>query len=131
MERITPLSRRTAATLLLTLAWAAGPAAAQIKVGKNVRVSAARADVEHDEVLLASDPTDPNRLLGCSTIRDQKRNVWTTVAYGSWDGGASWSPSVDSKDFRDAQDPACALGPDGAPSFAPPTQHADPNRPMP
>src|SRR5258708_15354428 len=130
MERITPLSRRTAAALLLIRECAAGPAAAQMKVGKNVRVSAARADVEHDEVLLASDPTDPNRLLGCSTIRDQKRNVWTTVAYGSWDGGASWSPSVDSKDFRDAQDPACALRPDGAAYFAALTEDGEHKRHM-
>jgi hypothetical protein len=129
MTKFAPRHLRTAGTLLLMVV-CAGPALAQIKVGKNVRVSHARGDVEHDEVLLAGDPTDPKRLLGCSTIRDQKRNVWTTVAYGSWDGGESWSPAVESKDFLDAQDPACALGPDGAAYFAALTEDAEHKRHM-
>ncbi len=39
---------------------------AQIKVGPNVQVSKDRPDMVHDEVLLAADPSNPNRLIGCS-----------------------------------------------------------------
>lgn len=48
-------------------------AASPIRVGPNVHVSAARADRSHGELVLAADPEDPDRLLGCSMLFDWNR----------------------------------------------------------
>ncbi|HTO75841.1 MAG TPA: sialidase family protein [Thermoanaerobaculia bacterium] len=83
-----------------------------IQVGRNVRVSRAREGIAHNEVLLAADPVDPGRLLGCSMAFDPQRNKVYTIVYASSDGGASWTPTLETSDLEFSGDPACALGKD-------------------
>src|SRR6266702_2386382 len=69
----------------------------QITVGPNVQVSKANGQRAHFEVLVAADPINPNRLLGCSLIlaRQPSQQVTHTIAYSSIDGGASWQPTLE------------------------------------
>ncbi len=82
----------------------------EIQVGRNVQVSRAREGIAHNEVLLAADPGDPGRLLGCSMAFDPQRNKVYTIVYASSDGGASWTPTLETSDLEFSGDPACALG---------------------
>ena len=66
-----------------------------IQVGRNVQVSRAHDRIAHNEVLLAADPADPGRLLGCSMAFDPQRNKTYTIVYASSDGGESWSPTLE------------------------------------
>ncbi len=91
----------------------AAPSDAPIRVGPNVLVSRQRADVAHNEIMLAADPQDPRRLLGCSMAFDPERNRVFTVVYASADGGASWTPTLETADYEFTGDPACAFGKGG------------------
>jgi hypothetical protein len=82
----------------------------EVQVGRNVQVSRAREGIAHNEVLLAADPADPGRLLGCSMAFDPQRNKIYTIVYASSDGGASWSPTLETANMEFSGDPACALG---------------------
>jgi hypothetical protein len=88
----------------------------KITVGPNVQVSSARAQENHGEVLVAADPSDPNRLIGCSMIfPDPLQRRWSDgITYFSDDGGIHWTPSlyVDSGAMGTG-DPACGFGPSG------------------
>ncbi len=95
-----------AALLSAAVASAAGPVA----VGANVQVSRARERVAHNEILLAADPVDAGRLLGCSMAFDPERNKTYTIVYTSSDGGKTWAPTLETKDLEFSGDPACALG---------------------
>lgn len=103
--------------LVVGSAWLANPLAAQsqISVGRNVQVSKADALTIHDEVLMAADPVDPNRLLACSIV-DPSNGGHKTVGYASMDGGSSWSPVI--SHAGSAGDPTCAFGLDGHAYFA-------------
>ena len=83
---------------------------AQITVGPNVHVSRARTDVTHVEVLMAAHPNNPQKLLGCTIIGPTSDNRSQTGVYGSFDGGASWSPVITYTDQMQSMDPACTYG---------------------
>ena len=87
--------------------------ASKVRVGSKVHVSAARQADPHNEVLLAADPTDPKRLLGCSTVYSPKTGGFTVVAYSSFDGGAHWTQTLETDLGKLAGDPACGFGPNG------------------
>ncbi|MBI1765868.1 MAG: exo-alpha-sialidase [Acidobacteria bacterium] len=95
----------------------------EISVGPNIQVSKDRADLAHWEVILAADPTDPQRLLAGSMLwydsgEDQ------CIGYLSTDGGMTWKPVLEpggraeTRGDKRAADPAVAFGPDGAAYFA-------------
>ena len=89
---------------------------AKITVGPNVQVSIAHAQENHGETLVAADPSDPNRLIGCSMIfPDPLKRRWSDgITYFSDDGGAHWIPSLyASVGEAGAGDPACGFGPKG------------------
>lgn len=96
------------------LLWAAAAALAasepDIRVGPNVQVSRARDRIAHNEMLLAADPNDPGRLLGCSMAFDPARNRTFTIVYASSDGGQTWAPTLETADLEFSGDPTCALG---------------------
>jgi hypothetical protein len=96
------------------LLWAAAAALAasepDIRVGPNVQVSRARDRIAHNEILLAADPNDPARLLGCSMAFDPARNRTFTIVYASSDGGQTWAPTLETADLEFSGDPTCALG---------------------
>jgi len=82
----------------------------EIIVGPNVRVSKARGDLEHNEVLLAADPSDPTRLLGCSMGFSSQLNKLISLAYVSIDGGKSWEFAVSNDTGILSGDPSCTFG---------------------
>ena len=51
----------------------AAPPAPPIRVGPNVRISAANPERLHHEIGMAASPSDPRRLLVCSMISPAKR----------------------------------------------------------
>ncbi len=90
-----------------------GAAQGRIVVGPNVMVSAASPGREHSEYFGDAHPTDPNRVMVCSMRFSQAKNQLTTVIYVSFDGGRTWSLSLEdgrSRFFRGVFDPACAYG---------------------
>src|SRR5262245_21568592 len=106
------LSGRVIAPPLLLWAAAAVVAASEpeIRVGPNVQVSRAHERIAHNEILLAADPKEPGRLLGCSMAFDPARNRTYTIVYASADGGQTWTPTLETADLEFSGDPACALG---------------------
>jgi hypothetical protein len=103
-------------TPLLSLSQGVQAQQPKITVAPNVQVSIARAQEDHGEVLVAADPSDPNRLVGCSMIfPDPLQRRWSDgITYFSDDGGAHWAPSlfVDSG-VMGTGDPACGFGTGG------------------
>lgn len=83
-------------TPLLSLSQGVQAQQPKITVAPNVQVSIARAQEDHGEVLVAADPSDPNRLVGCSMIfPDPLQRRWSDgITYFSDDGGAHWAPSL-------------------------------------
>jgi hypothetical protein len=123
------ISRCTAAVALsVLLVVFIGPArpdppAARVDVGPNVHVSTDRATFAHDEVILATHPTDSRHLLAGSIIHYGQGTQ--SLAYWSSDGGRKWNVSLEKKqDERgDAgvafgHDPTVAFSPDDAAYFA-------------
>ncbi|HEY7114363.1 MAG TPA: sialidase family protein [Thermoanaerobaculia bacterium] len=108
------LERRAFAAAAMALwpaAWAVASSSDDaIRVGKNVQVSRAHDRIAHNEVLLAADPADAGRLLGCSMAFDPQRNKTFTIVYSSSDGGQTWSPTLETANMEFSGDPACALG---------------------
>jgi hypothetical protein len=107
----------SAILLVCALGYMAPSAKAQqptITVRSNVQVSVAHAKVSHGEVLIAADPTDPNRLIGCSMVVADPLNkrVVGGITYLSTDAGATWVPTLEVDD-DDTSDPSCGFGPDG------------------
>lgn len=92
------------------------PSDLKIKVNANVQVSVARAKENHGEVLVAADPSNPNRLIGCSMIFPDSlsRRMSDGITYFTEDGGAHWKPTlyVDTG-LMGTGDPACGYGADG------------------
>jgi hypothetical protein len=64
-------------------------------------------------VLLAADPTDPKRLLGCTTVFTPSTGGFSVLAYSSFDGGATWSQTLETDLGKLTGDPACGFGPNG------------------
>lgn len=102
-----------------------------IRVAENVRVSTL-VDREHNEVHIAADPDDPQRLAACSIVnaRSGGGNEFggRTVLYVSHDGGRSWARGVEDSasaaiegtqgPWQTSWDPVCAYGRDGVLYFA-------------
>ncbi|HKY41513.1 MAG TPA: sialidase family protein [Pyrinomonadaceae bacterium] len=84
-----------------------------IVVGPNVQVSKAFAGKPHNETHLATNPRDPLNLLGGSMVWQQETNTQTVIAYASFDGGETWSPTLELKDGRFHTDPAAAFDAQG------------------
>jgi len=85
----------------------------RIRVASAVHVSAARSKDPHNEVLLAADPKDPKRLLGCTTVYTPSKGGFSVVAYSSFDGGATWSQTLETDLGKLTGDPACGFGSNG------------------
>jgi hypothetical protein len=99
------------------------PAAEQYSVSANVQVSLSNRQVAHNEVVIATDPGNPARLLAGSIIERQKdgRRADTVTAYASSDGGATWEPVLEKMTEKAGPtyvDPAVAFGPSGSAYFA-------------
>ena len=111
-------SKRRCIVALLTflISVAAFAQSPRISVGNNIQVSLANAELDHGEVLVAADPEDPNKLVGCSMIFPDPltRRISDGITYASSDGGASWKQTlyVDSGPMGSG-DPACTFGPHG------------------
>jgi hypothetical protein len=105
---------RTVSVTLCILAILVIPSvkAQQIIVGENVLVSSEQEKM-HGETLIAADPKDPNRLLGCAVMWLDGASRRTTMVYASFDGGKNWKPTLDTKGFFDSSDPAITFGLNG------------------
>ena len=112
---------RIIATLVLLLTgmavWTLPAVAQQVVVGPNVQVSKTGENDAHYEVLMAADPNNANRLLGGSMVWSEEKNTMGVVAYTSFDGGKTWTPTMEFTE-RFSGDPAVAYGPDGTAYFA-------------
>lgn len=112
------LSKRRCFAALFTflIAGSALAQTLQISVGNNVQVSVANKELDHGEVLVAADPEDPNKLVGCSMIFPDPltRRISDGITYASSDRGATWKQTlyVDSGPMGSG-DPACTFGPHG------------------
>ena len=107
-----------AGTFALALAAAPGASHAQITVGRNVQISAARSGDTHYEGMVATDPRNANRLIAGSHIHHADTTGQHSVAYASFDGGKSWQLSLYRRDSTSGADVALAYGPDGSALFA-------------
>lgn len=85
----------------------------RIIIGSNVQVSKAFGEKSHAETYLAAHPRNPNILLGGSMVWSPEKNKYTVVAYGSFDGGRNWSPTLTFDDDLYHSDPAMAFDTSG------------------
>lgn len=96
--------------------------AQNIAVGPNVHVSKVYPDRQHYETQVATDPTHPERLIGCSIIAPAEKERspvdHKTVVYVSGDGGKSWEPTLEIGPGLISRDPSCIFGADGTAYFA-------------
>ena len=83
-----------------------------IAVGENLLVSG-EPDKMHTETLIAADPNDANRLLGCAIVFLDGARRRTTAVYASSDGGKTWKQTLDARKFFYSSDPAIAFGSNG------------------
>ena len=105
----------------LTIVAAASPAALaaqRITVGPNVQISAARARDAHSEPVIAADPKNAQRLIAGSHIAWRDTTGTKSIAYVSFDGGKTWTVSLERRDSTITADAAVAYGPDGSAYFA-------------
>jgi hypothetical protein len=91
---------------------------ARIAIGPNVHVSKPRSQTAHAEVVIATDPTNPSRLLAGSMVEPSGDGAGgdSVVTYSSVDGGKTWSLVLEKKGARSGlsyADPTVAYGPDG------------------
>lgn len=85
-------------------------AGAQITVGPNVQVSAANSGRRHFEVLAAVDPGHSDRMLACSMALTTTTNARSVIVYASFDGGKTWTPTLEDRRSDFVGDPACVYG---------------------
>jgi hypothetical protein len=104
---IAPLAIAGALTLSSTSSFA------QITVGKNVQVSLAHAKAPLGEIWIDADARDPNHLLSCGIVYSPEENRRWTAVYVSMDRGKTWKMTLETKEWEDSADPACAIGPNG------------------
>jgi len=85
-----------------------------IVVGPNVHVSKSIGNREHNEVILAANPKNPNHLLAASMVWNQEKSNYNVVTYVSFDGGLTWNPGIELNEEEGANsDPAVAIGCEG------------------
>lgn len=83
-----------------------------VAVGENLLVSG-EPDKMHTETLIAADPKDANRLLGCAIVFLDGARRRTTAVYASSDAGKTWTQTLDTRKFFYSSDPAIAFGSNG------------------
>lgn len=122
--RLLSLDRQIVVVCLAIIICAAGgdaqTAKSPIVVGPNVQVSAANGSRDHYEVYVGADPENPKDLVGCSMIEAKlpTTRITDSIVYSSFDGGASWTPTLESDDaLQGVGDPACVFGPGGKAYF--------------
>src|SRR5260370_424241 len=107
---------------LILLALSSCPicSAQRIIVEPNVRVSLENGESKHSEVIIAADPLDSRHLLSCAMIvpKQPSTQPHRNVAYVSFDGGTSWSASLEFGGDLWSADPSCAFGSDGTVFYA-------------
>jgi hypothetical protein len=87
-----------------------------IMVEPNVQASKAFAENPHNEIHLAANPQNPLNLIGGAMVFDQKKNSMKVIAYASFDGGKTWTPTLTVADYFNS-DPAAGFSPDGTAYF--------------
>jgi hypothetical protein len=114
------MRRNCLAIVLLTIVVPSGVQAQNgvIHVGPNVQVSTKNSDRAHWEVRMAADPENAKRLLACSMVHSGQQNSIHTIVYASSDGGANWTPTLESDRTPIVADPECIFGLDGTAYFA-------------
>jgi len=90
--------------------------AQHIQVGPNVHVSRSRERSPYQEVVIASDPADPARLIACTMLEPGPNRSVKSGVFASFDGGASWGQPVVTTSHW-SNDPTCAYGPGGVAYF--------------
>src|ERR1700733_12086854 len=95
---------------------------ARILVAPAVKVNKANFSRPDHELQVAADPTDTNRLIVCSILKDDVQNYqvpWPghIFVYTSLDGGLSWRTTYERDPNKYSIDPTCAFGPDGSAYF--------------
>src|SRR6185503_10414694 len=129
MRRLTPPSRRrqsiegglmrsAVALAFVVAAIPAAIAAQRVTPGPNVQISAARPQDAHSEPVIATDPKHPERIIAASHIAWHDTAGTKSIAYASFDGGKTWSVSLERRDSTVTADAAVAYGPDGSAYFA-------------
>lgn len=96
----------------IKVARSAKPAPA-IMVGPNVQVSKAFADKAHNEIHVAANPRNPLNLVGGSMVWLPHESTQTVIAYASFDGGKTWSPTLKFDDKLYHSDPAAGFDAEG------------------
>jgi hypothetical protein len=122
--------RRTArivALLALALPDLVAAQAQRIRVGTNVHVSQSRERSPYQEVVIASDPADPTRLIACTMLEPGPNRSVKSAVFSSFDGGASWGQPVVTTSHW-SNDPTCAYGPGGVAYFLPKVNDGNPSR---
>src|SRR5574338_1520141 len=82
----------------------------RIRVGTNVHVSKSRERSPYQEVVIASDPANPTRLIACTMLEPGPNRSVKSAVFSSFDAGASWGQPVVTTSHW-ANDPTCAYGP--------------------
>ena len=117
-------SRRSICLLITLMATSASVAGAQtagpghMSVRANVQVSKGHANWSHDEVILAVDANNPNKMLACSIVLIPELAKRTTTIYRSDNGGTSWEPSLTVENVAESSDPTCLFDEDGLAYFS-------------
>ena len=93
------------------------PAEPSIVVGQNIQASKSFAGDPHSEIHVATNPRNPLNLVGGAMVWNQKKNMMTVIAYTSFDGGQSWTPTLTFDDNYFHSDPAAGFSPDGTAFF--------------
>lgn len=88
-----------------------------IAVGPNVQASKAFGNRAHGEVHLAANPRNPRNLVGGSMVWLEELNTHTVVGYASFDGGNTWSATLNFNDGLFRSDPAVAFDSEGTAYF--------------
>ena len=91
-----------------------------VSIGQSVQVSAVNGRLNHHEVVIAADLSNSGRLLACSMVipAQPSTDLYRNVAYVSFDGGLTWSSSIEIAGDLWSADPSCAFGPDGGAFYA-------------
>ena len=91
-----------------------------VSIGQSVQVSAVNAQLNHHEVVIAADLSNSGSLLACSMVvpAQPSTDLYRNVAYVSFDGGLTWSASLEIAGDLWSADPSCAFGPDGGAFYA-------------
>lgn len=107
-------------TCVIALSTVSICSAQQIWTDTNTYVSTANPQLNHSEVIIAADPMNAEHLLACSMMFPRQPTMvqQKDVAYVSFDGGTTWSASLEFGHTLGASDPSCAFGPRGSAFYA-------------